>query len=551
MKVTRKKGTRAVFCATLALFLCAMPLGGVASAAALPDLVLDFSDTPDPVEADGQVFYQTEVYNDGDGVTPGPVKLSVQLAPGVTAGDVTFVTQFRTTCSASDGNGAGAIVTCFSTSSNMTSMAVGFRMSVPAGATSLSAAATVDPDNTIAEARETNNRRTSFTTVSSENSPPVSFAQTSPDPASGWSTSNVAVTLTGTDIGSGVKELHFRATGATLIQPSFVEGDVVTFELGDEGATMVSYYAVDRVGNVEATNGLLVRIDRTAPALACGDPSEGWSATNIEVACASTDDGSGLADGADASFTLSTTVGENEESDSARIDGRTVCDVAGNCSMVGPFEALKVDRRAPTVDVSAYDGLRFLLNANVTGPSLCSDGGSGIVSCESSAASTSVVGTHEIDARATDGVGHVTEAHASYEVTYGVCPITELTKLVSPGSTLSLKLSLCDANVANVSDRQIGLTSVEVRPVSSGASVSPAFELGGKRDDWKYTGAHGGSYSQNLSTKGLTGGTYELRFAVEGDPVMHSLTFQLRADDGTQPATKATTKGSTARSKRR
>jgi hypothetical protein len=520
-----------------------MPLVGVASAAALPDLVLDFSDTPDPVEADGQVFYQADVYNDGDGITSVPVKLSIQLAPGVAADDVTFVTQFRATCLASDGDGAGAIVTCVSTLSNMTAMAVSFRMSVPAGASSLSATATVDPDNTIEEARETNNRRTAMTTVSIENSPPVSFAQTSPDPASGWSTSDVSLTLTATDVGSGVKELHYRATGATLIQPSFVEGEVVTFVLGDEGSTMVSYYAVDRAGNVEATNQLLVRIDRTAPALACGTPAEGWSDTNIEVSCASTDDGSGLADDADASFTLSTAVGENEETDTARIDERTVCDVAGNCSTAGPYEALKVDRRAPTVDVSAYDGLRFLLNASVTGPSPCADGGSGIASCDSSAVSTAAVGTYVLDVRATDGVGHVTEAHASFDVTYAVCPITELTKLVSPGSTLSLKLSLCDANNLNVSDRQIGLVSVEVRPVSPDASVSPAFVLGGKRDEWKYTGAHGGSYSQNLSTKGLTGGTYELRFAVEGDPVMHTLAFQLRAADGTQPVTKATTHG--------
>ena len=168
MKDIRQRGVSATLCATLALFLCALPLTGMASAAALPDLVVSILDTPDPVEATGRVFYEVEVYNDGAGATTTPVKLTVQLAPGVTAGDVTFVTQFRATCSVSTPAGAGAIITCTSTTASVDSMAVKFRMSVPPGASSLSATANVDPDNVIAETCETNNRRTALTAV-----PPV------------------------------------------------------------------------------------------------------------------------------------------------------------------------------------------------------------------------------------------------------------------------------------------------------------------------------------------------------------------------------------------
>ena len=549
MTDTRKRGARAGFCALLAFVLCAVPLAGVAPAAPLPDLVVSIFDTPDPVAAGGSVFYEVEVYNDGAGVTTTPVKLTIQLAPGVTAVDLTFVTQFRAICSVSTPAGAGAIITCISTTVRVDSMAVKFMMSVPAGASSLSATAHVDPDNVIAETRETNNRRTALTTVTSEASPPVSFAQRSPAPVAGWHSSDVSVTLSATDVGSGVKELHFRASGATLFGPTTVEGEVVTFELNNEGATTVSYFAVDRAGNVEATNQLLVRIDRTAPVLTCGALPDGWSATNVEIGCQAADGGSGLDDETDASFTLATQVPEGEETDSATIEARTVCDVAGNCSTIGPFEALKVDRKDPTVDVSAFDGRRYLLHETVSGSHLCADGGSGVVSCEGPAVSTAAVGAYAGTVTAIDGVGNVTQRLVSYEVTYGVCPLTDPSKPGHPGSTLVLKLSLCDATGANVSNRNVALTSLEVVPVSPGASVSSPFDLGGGKGDWRYGNAHHGSYSRNLSTKGSSAGTYELRFNAAGDPVTHGLVFTLRGGDDAQAKATKPNKGKLAKAR--
>ena len=59
--------------------------------------------------------------------------------------------------------------------------------------------------------------------------------------------------------------------------------------------------------------------DRTAPTIACAAPDGAWHATNVALACTASDSGTGLANPADASFSLVTSVGAGIETANARL----------------------------------------------------------------------------------------------------------------------------------------------------------------------------------------------------------------------------------------
>jgi hypothetical protein len=97
---------------------------------------------------------------------------------------------------------------------------------------------------------------------------------------------------------------------------------------------------------------VLVRIgpaDVQVPELLCDPPPTGWHDENVSIDCTARDDGSGLANPGDATFTLSTNVPEGEEDARATTGTKEVCDVAGNCATAGPLGPVAVDRAAPAI----------------------------------------------------------------------------------------------------------------------------------------------------------------------------------------------------------
>jgi sugar lactone lactonase YvrE len=102
--------------------------------------------------------------------------------------------------------------------------------------------------------------------------PTTRFSQ-APDPASGWSHTPVTVTLSAQDDvnGCGVASVHYSAGGAETAVP----GAQATLEVAAEGATDVSYFAVDVAGNAEAPSTATVRLDFTAPEITIGAPGDG------------------------------------------------------------------------------------------------------------------------------------------------------------------------------------------------------------------------------------------------------------------------------------
>ena len=93
--------------------------------------------------------------------------------------------------------------------------------------------------------------------------------------ANGIYTSSPTVTITAEDL-YGVSEIHYIVNGAETV----VSGPTATFTLSSDGNYDLSWWAVDKYGNVEATKVLpTFSVDATAPFFVSSSPANG--ATNV------------------------------------------------------------------------------------------------------------------------------------------------------------------------------------------------------------------------------------------------------------------------------
>ena len=307
----------------------------------------------------------------------------------------------------------------------------------------------------------------------SDTIPPSTAGTVSPTPVSGWNNSNVAVNLNASDNagGSGVRRITYSATGAQTIASTVVNGSSASFSVTASGVTTVSFFAEDNAGNVETAKSLTVKIDRAAPAISCASPAATWSPANVTISCTAIDSGgSGLANAADASFSLATTVPEGTETANALTGARNLCDVAGNCSTAGPVSGNKVDKKAPSITItSPQNNAVYVLNQAAAASYDCSDGGSGVATCNGPVPSggniaTAVVGPKTFPVTSADQVGNAASASASYQIRYaatGSCngdPAHQIlppiaaggTSVFKQGSTVPAKFRVCDANGVSV-----------------------------------------------------------------------------------------------------
>lgn len=271
-----------------------------------------------------------------------------------------------------------------------------------------------------------------------------------------WHGSDVTIACTAADGGSGV-------AGASTFSLTTSVAD------GTENpdAQTDSHQVCDTVGNC-ATVGPIIgnHVDRKAPLVSCDSADGMWHAANVDVACRATDGGSGLIP-ADQSFVLTTSVADGAESAAAPTGSRPVCDAVHNCTTAGPVGGNKVDRFGPTVKISPASGAALTRGSATTVTYSCADSGSGIATCSGSQASgtaldTSTVGTRTVTVDATDAVGNVTHATATYTVTANATDrlaalLTAVTG-VGPGQSLANKVKQIQASVAaNDKARACGL----------------------------------------------------------------------------------------------
>jgi hypothetical protein len=114
---------------------------------------------------------------------------------------------------------------------------------------------------------------------------------------------------------------------------------------------------------------------------------------------------------------------------------------------------------------------------------------------------------------------------------YNICPLYDSTKAVHSGSTVPIKLQLCDASGNDMSSSGITVHATGLTQIST--STSGAVQDSGNSNpdnDFRFDPTLGttGGYIFNLSTKGLTTGTYNLNFTVAGSSSVYSTQFQVK-----------------------
>ncbi|MEF2967777.1 HYR domain-containing protein [Paenibacillus sp. M1] len=115
-------------------------------------------------------------------------------------------------------------------------------------------------------------------------------------PAQGaWSRSPVSLQFQATDTLSGVQSIDYKLGDDA---PVITTGSSAAVEIGTEGITNVSYWAVDKTGNAEAAKTLAVKIDTTVPTLTSqfvpDKNANGWNNSDVAVTLTAADASSGV-----------------------------------------------------------------------------------------------------------------------------------------------------------------------------------------------------------------------------------------------------------------
>jgi hypothetical protein len=187
-----------------------------------------------------------------------------------------------------------------------------------------------------------------------------------------------------------------------------------------------------------------------------------------------------------------------------------------------------VDRKAPTITISApASGGVYTLNQAVPASYGCTDGGSGVATCRGNVANgsnfdTSTAGVHTFTVNASDQVGNTSTQSVTYVVGYAICPLFDQTKPHNSGSTVAVRIELCDANGNDVSSASITVHADNITP---GGTVPSSPSNPGNFFTFDSKLGTSGGYVYNLRTGGLASGTYNLNFTVAGDPTPHSVQF--------------------------
>ena len=303
-----------------------------------------------------------------------------------------------------------------------------------------------------------------------------------------WSANDVSITCTAGDGGSGL---------ATTADASFTLTTSVAAGVETDDAATPSKSVADAVGNT-ATAGPIagLRVDKKAPHVECEAAPTAWSAGDVSISCTASDAGSGLANEADASFALSTSVAAGDETTNAATPSKAVADKVGNAATAASIAGLKVDKKKPTVSCDAAP--TGWSNGNVTIGCAAADGGSGLADAADAAfsLSTSVdTGTETDDAstgskNVADAVGNTATAgplsglkidRKAPEVGCGAAPAG---------------WSATDVSIAcTAADGGSGLASSGDASFSLTTSVAPGTETAGAETAWKYVADHVGNHT--------------------------------------------------------
>lgn len=112
--------------------------------------------------------------------------------------------------------------------------------------------------------------------------------------------------------------------------------------------------------------------------------------------------------------------------------------------------------------------------------------------------------------------------------THAVCLLYDTSKAHKQGSTIPIRLQVCDQQGANLSSPSIVVTAIDIVRISDDSSGMPEDSGNANPDlDFRYSEDLEG-YIFNLSTKNLTQGSYVLRLTVDGNPILYLAPFKVR-----------------------
>jgi lysophospholipase L1-like esterase len=237
-----------------------------------------------------------------------------------------------------------------------------------------------------------------------------------PDAAEGWYNKDVQITMNASDIDDAVAGTEYKLTGAA---PWTRYTGPVTV---GEGQTTITARSVDTNGNIEESQSLTVKVDKTAPNAPSATPDRapdyagggGWYANTVTVSFSDNGDPL-LSDGSGGSGVDGATLSgpQTFNNDGSHEASGTVADNVGNVSSPGTL-TVQVDASPPTVEAScpasATVGAKGV-SATVT----ASDAQSGLAKDPSGSypIDTSTGGVKTVKVTAIDNVGHEAEASCS------------------------------------------------------------------------------------------------------------------------------------------
>ncbi len=330
--------------------------------------------------------------------------------------------------------------------------------------------------------------------------------------------------------GSGVARIVWSATGAQTTPPTSVNGESAHVTITANGTTTVTFHAVDSAGNAGPSGNVTVKVDSDGPTVQCGTADGLWHANDVSIACTASDAGVGLADPLnDASFNLSTTVQAGTETANASTGDRNVCDRLAQCTIAGPIAGNMVDKKAPTITLTAPVAGSYTVGQVVNAAFTCVDGGSDVASCTGSTANGSAIpttpGTHTFTVNATDNVGNAAATvTVTYTVAYRICLQYNPNQAKTIGSAYPIEVRLCDAAGNNLSSASISLQATTVD-----GTIDPGPNDSGNSNFGYFFRFDLGSYKYNLKTDGLSPGMHTLFFTVSTAPgVQFSAPFRLK-----------------------
>jgi large repetitive protein len=188
-----------------------------------------------------------------------------------------------------------------------------------------------------------------------------------------WYQDGLKVELNATDDFSGVAQTFYSVDGS-----DFAEGTEVV--LAEDGVYEVSYYSVDRAGNVEEVKKEKVKVDGEAPETT-DNASDTWYKTDAEVVLSANDNLSGVQSTYysfnDSDFIKGSSVTVTDEG--VNLIKYYSMDEAGNTEEVKSTE-VKIDKTAPTITANVED--EIMLGSKFTISYTAYDGHSGIATEE-------------------------------------------------------------------------------------------------------------------------------------------------------------------------